>query len=177
MNKITATLAGLALAAGASVAPAMAQGNLFTPPGTFSFTAAAGAGGVFSALGTGATFNPLTGTPVTGVAFTLTGTRIDSSNIFNLGTLTVTNGTTTLLTEGPGAMSQFTGPFQFAVNSLANGGTAIASVGAATDGTTFNLVQAPVPEASTTASFGLLLALGMGGLVIAAKRKKCAPVR
>jgi len=31
---------------------------------------------------------------------------------------------------------------------------------------------APVPEASTTVSFGLLLALGLGGLVIAAKRKK-----
>ena len=30
----------------------------------------------------------------------------------------------------------------------------------------------PVPEASTTASFGLLLALGMGGLIVAAKRKK-----
>lgn len=29
-----------------------------------------------------------------------------------------------------------------------------------------------VPEASTTASFGLLLALGLGGLVVAAKRKK-----
>ena len=32
--------------------------------------------------------------------------------------------------------------------------------------------QAPVPEASTTVSFGLLLALGMGGMVVAAKRKK-----
>ena len=31
---------------------------------------------------------------------------------------------------------------------------------------------APVPEASTTVSLGLLLALGMGGLVIAKKRKK-----
>jgi hypothetical protein len=31
---------------------------------------------------------------------------------------------------------------------------------------------AAVPEASTTASFGLLLALGLGGLVIAKKRKK-----
>ena len=30
----------------------------------------------------------------------------------------------------------------------------------------------PVPEASTTVSFGLLLALGLGGLVIARKRKK-----
>ena len=33
-------------------------------------------------------------------------------------------------------------------------------------------IGAPVPEASTTVSFGLLLALGMGGLVIAARRKK-----
>ena len=31
-----------------------------------------------------------------------------------------------------------------------------------------------VPEASTTISFGLLLALGMGGLVVAARRKKAA---
>jgi hypothetical protein len=29
-----------------------------------------------------------------------------------------------------------------------------------------------VPEASTTVSFGLLLALGMGGVVVAAKRKR-----
>ena len=32
--------------------------------------------------------------------------------------------------------------------------------------------SAPVPEASTTVSFGLLLVLGLGGLVVAAKRKK-----
>jgi len=32
-------------------------------------------------------------------------------------------------------------------------------------------LPAPVPEASSTASFGLL-ALGLGGMVIAAKRKK-----
>lgn len=32
---------------------------------------------------------------------------------------------------------------------------------------------AAVPEASTTVSFGLLLALGLGGLVIPAKRRKC----
>ena len=31
---------------------------------------------------------------------------------------------------------------------------------------------APVPEASTTVSLGLLLALGMGGLVVAGKRRK-----
>ena len=34
------------------------------------------------------------------------------------------------------------------------------------------LAGAPVPEASTTVSFGLLLALGLGGLVVAAKRKR-----
>lgn len=32
--------------------------------------------------------------------------------------------------------------------------------------------SSPVPEASTTASFGLLLALGLGGIAVAAKRKK-----
>ncbi|MGI4790252.1 MAG: LamG domain-containing protein [Janthinobacterium lividum] len=35
-------------------------------------------------------------------------------------------------------------------------------------------VPAAVPEASTTVSFGLLLALGMGGVVIAARKKKAA---
>jgi len=33
-------------------------------------------------------------------------------------------------------------------------------------------VATPAPEASTTVSFGLLLALGMGGLIVASKRKK-----
>ena len=33
----------------------------------------------------------------------------------------------------------------------------------------------PVPEASTTVSLGLLLALGLGGLVVAGKRRKAAP--
>ena len=35
-------------------------------------------------------------------------------------------------------------------------------------------INAPVPEASTTVSFGALLALGMGSLLVAAKRKKVA---
>ena len=34
-----------------------------------------------------------------------------------------------------------------------------------------NVQQAAVPEASTTASFGLLLALGLGGMVVAKRRK------
>ena len=36
------------------------------------------------------------------------------------------------------------------------------------------LSGAPVPEASTTVSFGLLLALGLGGLAVAKKRKQSA---
>ncbi len=39
---------------------------------------------------------------------------------------------------------------------------------------TVTKVGAPVPEASTTVSLGLLLALGLGGMVVAAKRKKKA---
>lgn len=39
------------------------------------------------------------------------------------------------------------------------------------------LPAAPVPEASTTVSFGLLLALGLGGLVIAARKKKASSPR
>ena len=38
---------------------------------------------------------------------------------------------------------------------------------------TLDIVSAPVPEAATTVSLGLLLALGMGGLVVA-KRKKAS---
>ena len=37
------------------------------------------------------------------------------------------------------------------------------------------IVLAPVPEASTTVSFGLLLALGAGGIVVAARRRKAVP--
>ncbi len=42
--------------------------------------------------------------------------------------------------------------------------------------TTLNAQTLPaaVPEASTTVSFGLLLALGLGGVVVAARRKKAA---
>ena len=37
-----------------------------------------------------------------------------------------------------------------------------------------SVTASPVPEASTTVSFGALLALGLGGLVVAAKKKKVA---
>ena len=50
--------------------------------------------------------------------------------------------------------------------------------GAYNDGYADNLSlvlnQSPVPEASTTVSFGLLLALGMGGLVVGARKRRKA---
>jgi len=36
----------------------------------------------------------------------------------------------------------------------------------------FNSVVPPIPEASTTVSFGLLLCMGLGGLVVSAHRSK-----
>lgn len=51
--------------------------------------------------------------------------------------------------------------------------------GAANDAATQDFqvnVGAPVPEASTTASLGVLLALGLGGVVVAARRKKARAV-
>jgi len=41
-------------------------------------------------------------------------------------------------------------------------------------GTTVNIVPAAVPEASTTISFGLLLALGLGGVVLARRKRTAA---
>ena len=56
-------------------------------------------------------------------------------------------------------MYTLTAPLNFTYNNVPGVGASIASIGAASDGTTFNLVQA-VPEASTVVSFGALLALG-----------------
>ena len=63
--------------------------------------------------------------------------------------------------------------FAFTSNGTLPGGSAKSPT------PTLTLTPGAVPEASTTASFGLLLALGMGGLVLAAGRrradKKAAP--
>ena len=72
-----------------------------------------------------------------------------------------------------------TAPTTFTNTSGTFLGTLANNAGAATysfdvgNGGTLTLA-APVPEASTTASFGLLLALGLGGMVVAAKRRKTA---
>ena len=172
MNKITTALAGLALAAGAGVTPALAQGNLFSPPGTFSFSMPTTT--TFSASGNNDSFNPTNSAITQIVGFTLTGTEVGMSNTYVLNSLviTVVGSATPTFTYNP-----MGNPLDFAFNNVAGTPIAIASLGADNTGTTFNLVSgmiAPpaVPEASTTASFGLLLALG--GLAIAAKRKKAA---
>lgn len=80
-------------------------------------------------------------------------------------------------------------PFSFNYNSAAAGPALLGQTlsvqiaGAPTDPARNNqanfdnlslTASAPVPEASTTISLGLMLALGMGGVVLAAKRKKTA---
>lgn len=163
MNKITSTLAGFAILAAASVAPAMAQGNLFIPPGTFTILPTAA--GLFSATGSG-NFNPTGSAATTTATFTLTGTQI-SGPLFQVTALTITPAAgsgvlpfTETGTAGTGATLGAGGAaFDFTDVPVGPGGVAVASVGAAADGTTFNLVN-PVPEASTVVSFGALLALG-----------------
>ena len=172
MNKFTSTLAGLALVAGVSVAPAFAQGNLFSPPGTFTFLGVGAAVLTANTLpGQSVGFNAGAGGANTTATFSLSGSQVAGSPfLYNVISLTVTPAVGNPFTE-TAASGVGGSPFQFTVFAIPGGTTSIASVGAAADGTTFNLVSAPVPEASTTASFGLL-ALGLGGLMIAAKRKK-----
>ena len=181
MNKITSTLAGLALVAGVSVVPAFAQdlgtaGNLFSPPGSFTFSlataTATATATTFSATGTNDTFNVLnaaaTSKAVT-AAFTLTGTQIAATNVFVLNTLIIGSTATnaSIFTYKPA-----NNPLTFTFTNLNVPGipVAIASLGADKAGLTFNLVNpAPVPEASTVVSFGALLALG--GLAVVLRRK------
>lgn len=90
----------------------------------------------------------------------------------NTATFTLSNGATFTRPTGSGTNFNFVGltttvpittldiqePNNFALNI---------------DNFTFGR-SAPVPEASTTVSLGLLLALGLGGLVIAKRRRKAA---
>ena len=60
-----------------------------------------------------------------------------------------------------GVLADNTGSGQSYIYSIANGGS-------------LTLAPSPVPEASTPVSFGLLLALGLGGMVVAACRKRAS---
>jgi len=147
--------------------------------------------------GFGGTLN--TGSNLNVLQFTLTGSNVPTT--FTFGVLADFNGPNTgplrlpAFLNTPGSF-QLSGPggsvasytdnggadneYLFTINKAAAGqvytlamtanpgsGTAVAS------GYTFDSpAPAAVPEASTTISFGLFLALGVGGMVIAAKRKK-----
>ena len=155
MNKFTTTLAGLALVAAASVAPAFAQGNFFTNgPFTFSFTPA----NSFTVTSIPVTFNPMTtGGANTAGFLTLTGgTGVGTGPVFAGTVLSFSP------TQGGAATVTDVEPLTTVV-PIGNGTFSIASVGSSALGDTFNLTggtPAGVPEASTVLSFGALLALG-----------------
>ncbi len=152
MNKVTSTLAGLALVAGASIAPAFAQGAFSnTTPFTFAFTPTS-----FSVNNALVNYNPVGGGAASTGFLTLTGgTKVDSSSFYqniNLSFAT-TSGGTPAFTDVIGAANV---PF----NPIA-GNYDINSINASAKGDQFNLSNgSPVPEASTVLSFGALLALG-----------------
>ena len=103
-----------------------------------------------------------------GNAFSLNGGNITVYGTFQtqqFGGTPITTPTTFTNTNGAffGTLADNSGPGQEYSFRAINGGT-------------LTLAAPPaVPEASTTVSFGLLLALGLGGLVIAAKRKQITP--
>ena len=150
MNKFTTTIAGLAIVAAATVAPAFAQGAFFaTQPFTFAFAPA----NSFTLTNINVTYNPFAGgASQTGLLSLSGGTQeVGSTVIFDNTNLMFTSGTTTFADT----VAQTT------IVPLKNGSYSIASVGATSAGNQFNLVPgAPVPEASTVISFGALLALG-----------------
>ena len=171
MNKITSTLAGLAFVATASIAPAFAQGTgTFTySGGPTPFTFSAGATGV-SLSAIPVLFNSTTDGNSTGTLSLSGGTRAFGSGTF--GTFT---GVTETFTPSSGTLTGFSdvGTVFVSQRSATTFDLASDTTTFTNSGTSFDLVPgSPVPEASTTASLGLLLALGMGGIVIAAKRKK-----
>ena len=96
----------------------------------------------------------------------------------NRGDDILINGHSTgLMSPGYGAfthfdLTPFQNDFQAGTNTLDFVWTNAAGPGAIDVQNLQGTVGAPVPEASTTVSLGLLLALGMGGLLVAAKRKK-----
>lgn len=158
----------------------------FTAPGTFNIYLASntgspanfkfdstqlGTGGIGTQLGqlfllgTG-TFSSMGATPTGKVdPFNLTLNSQDARNLFlsdvNSGSaIRIALGATTDTTAATfGGFTSMIGP----AGSQVSGAPTL----------TFNATSsAPVPEASTTASFGLLLVLGLGGIVVARRRKQ-----
>jgi hypothetical protein len=156
MNKVTTTLAGFALLAAATVAPAFAQGDFTQIDGgfTFSFTPA----NSFT-VNTLVNYNPFgtAGNTSTGTLSLAGGTLASGS------TTRYTN--TALSFTGTGGTPSFTDTIANVFINNNGDGTYLISSARTPMGDSLNLTGgAPVPEASTVISFGALLALG--GLAI-----------
>ena len=65
----------------------------------------------------------------------------------------------------------------FGTFEVLGGPTANDQAVVATEDFSVTVAPSPVPEASTTVSLGLLLTLGLGGVVVSARRRKTAPAR
>ena len=156
MNKISATLAGLAVVAGASVAPAFAGSGVFgtsstTPPvGTFTYT-----GSTYSFLA------PVTyylGSSSVEGTLSLTGTEVGTTSYYS-SVLDFTSAGGDITGE-KGYASLVAGPDIFGPISATNFKLTDAGTFSLGDRFTLGPLAAPVPEASTVVSFGALLALG-----------------
>ena len=169
MNKITSTLAGLAIVATASIAPAFAQTGTFTySGGPTAFTFSAGTPGGISLSAIPVLFNAVSGANSTGTLTLSGGTEQFGATGF-VGTFTgVTE--TFVSTSGPLLGFSDTGTAFVSQRSATTYDIASDTTTFTASGTSFDLVPgSPVPEASTVVSFGALLALG--GLAVVLRRK------
>ena len=152
MNKVTTTLAGLAVVAAATVAPAFAQGNFFTNgPFVFQLLPA----NSFTVNAVPVTYSPFgAGAPTSGLLSLNSGSEVGTGPLY-------TGTQLTFVPTGIGPTITDTFAYTVLVNTVTNG-YGIASLGTGTlTGDTFNMLNGnPVPEASTVISFGALLALG-----------------
>ena len=152
MNKITATAAGLAIVAAASIAPAFAQGS-FTTAGPFVF--AFSPTNSFTVTNLPVAYNPFGGGAASAGFLTLSGgSGMGMGPVFSNTNLSFSP------TLGGAATVTDVVPFSFVVPVPGNG-YGISSFGPTANQNSFNLRGGnPVPEASTVLSFGALLALG-----------------
>ena len=172
MNKTISTFAGLALVASAGIAPAFA-GGAFSPSASGTFTATPTS---FTLTGVSTSyFDFSSGILYAGTAKVVGGTaEIGNPNAFDGSTLDFT-GTETFPTPSP---TIFTLPTDIGTAVLTFTGAGPSQVVTVSAGKTFSNAfkfgdykdPAPVPEASTVASFGVLLALGS----LAVLRRKSA---
>ena len=179
-------LAALLLAAALPAAAAPPVSALFSQPVTGApGTAVAGAG--YTPFLFSITFaNPTASSFTISAAPTFNGGNAATINFLGTGDVFAFYGGTLPFTLVPGGTTQ-TQVFELDVDgavppsTLLTGDLDFEGVNTKTgqqltvSDPTLRFVTPPaVPEASTTVSLGLLLALGMGGVVVAARRKKAA---